>query len=137
MIEPGPQDVLLVIDVQNDFCPGGNLAVPRGDEVVPLINRLAKRFAHVVLTPSRRDQLRGIVWADGTRVPDDRRIAFNQPTATTSATSVHGDVEWRRRIVINLDILGLAGKWIVHDLADHHLLCLCRATKQPQQTQPA
>jgi nicotinamidase/pyrazinamidase len=46
----GPQDVLLVVDVQNDFCPGGALAVPRGDEVVPLINRLATRFAHVVLT---------------------------------------------------------------------------------------
>jgi nicotinamidase/pyrazinamidase len=43
-------DVLLVIDVQNDFCPGGRLPVPRGDEVVPLINRLASRFAHVILT---------------------------------------------------------------------------------------
>jgi nicotinamidase/pyrazinamidase len=43
-------DVLLVVDVQNDFCPGGNLAVPRGDEVVPLVNRLAGRFQHVVLT---------------------------------------------------------------------------------------
>ena len=43
-------DVLLVIDVQNDFCPGGNLAVPGGHEVVPMINRLAKSFAHVVLT---------------------------------------------------------------------------------------
>jgi nicotinamidase/pyrazinamidase len=43
-------DVFLVIDVQNDFCPGGRLPVPRGDEVVPLINRLASRFAHVVLT---------------------------------------------------------------------------------------
>jgi nicotinamidase/pyrazinamidase len=44
------RDVLLVVDVQNDFCPGGNLAVPRGDEVVPLLNRLATRFAHVLLT---------------------------------------------------------------------------------------
>jgi len=44
------QDVLLAVDIQNDFCPGGNLAVPRGDEVVPVINRLAARFAHVVLT---------------------------------------------------------------------------------------
>ncbi len=44
------RDVLLAVDVQNDFCPGGNLAVPRGDEVVPLINRVAGRFAHVVLT---------------------------------------------------------------------------------------
>jgi nicotinamidase/pyrazinamidase len=43
-------DVLLVVDVQNDFCPAGRLAVPGGDEVVGLINGLAPRFAHVVLT---------------------------------------------------------------------------------------
>jgi len=49
-ITAGETDVLLVIDVQNDFCPGGALAVPRGDEVVPVINRLARRFTHVVLT---------------------------------------------------------------------------------------
>jgi nicotinamidase/pyrazinamidase len=42
--------VLLVVDVQNDFCPGGRLPVPRGDEVVPVVNRLAQRFRHVVLT---------------------------------------------------------------------------------------
>ena len=45
-----PTDALLVIDVQNDFMPGGNLAVPKGDEVVPIINALAKKFAHVILT---------------------------------------------------------------------------------------
>ena len=43
-------DVLLVVDVQNDFCPGGRLAVPAGDEIVPLVNRIAQRFQHVVLT---------------------------------------------------------------------------------------
>ena len=43
-------DVLLVIDVQNDFCPGGALAVGEGDAVVPVINRLTERFDHVVLT---------------------------------------------------------------------------------------
>lgn len=42
--------MLLVVDVQNDFCPSGRLAVPRGDEVVPIVNRLAGRCAHVVLT---------------------------------------------------------------------------------------
>ena len=46
----GANDLLLVVDVQNDFCPGGALAVPGGDEVVPLINRLAQKFRHVVLT---------------------------------------------------------------------------------------
>jgi nicotinamidase/pyrazinamidase len=43
-------DVLLVVDVQNDFCPGGALAVPQGDEVVPVVNRLAQEFRNVVLT---------------------------------------------------------------------------------------
>jgi len=43
-------DILLVVDVQNDFLPGGALAVPRGDVVVPIINRLGRRFAHVALT---------------------------------------------------------------------------------------
>ncbi len=42
--------VLLVMDVQNDFLPGGALAVPRGDEVVPVVNRLAGKFANVILT---------------------------------------------------------------------------------------
>ncbi len=46
----GDNDVLIVVDVQNDFCPDGALAVPRGDEVVPIINRLAVRFRNVVLT---------------------------------------------------------------------------------------
>ena len=50
MSKYGERDILLVVDIQNDFCPGGNLAVPRGDEVVPIVNRLAQDFAHVVLT---------------------------------------------------------------------------------------
>jgi nicotinamidase/pyrazinamidase len=48
-IIPGDSDVLLVTDIQNDFCPGGALAVPRGDEIVPIVNRLARCFAHVIL----------------------------------------------------------------------------------------
>ncbi len=43
-------DVLIVIDVQNDFCPGGALAVPRGDEVIAPVLRVAPRFRHIVLT---------------------------------------------------------------------------------------
>jgi nicotinamidase/pyrazinamidase len=46
----GEHDLFLVVDIQNDFCPGGSLAVPRGDEVVPLINALAPKFDHVALT---------------------------------------------------------------------------------------
>lgn len=46
----GDSNVLVVVDMQNDFCSGGALAVPRGDEVVPIVNRLAGRFRNVVLT---------------------------------------------------------------------------------------
>ena len=45
-----PNAALLVVDMQNDFMPGGALAVPRGHEIVEPINRLAQRFANVVLT---------------------------------------------------------------------------------------
>jgi len=43
-------NALLIVDVQNDFCPGGALEVPNGDEVVPVINRLSEEFDHVVQT---------------------------------------------------------------------------------------
>ena len=46
----GDREVLVIVDVQNDFCPGGALAVPDGDEVVPVVNRLAAQFSHVILT---------------------------------------------------------------------------------------
>ena len=43
-------DLLLVVDVQNDFCPGGALAVSDGDAVIPVIHRIAPRFEHAILT---------------------------------------------------------------------------------------
>ncbi len=46
----GEGDVLLVVDVQRDFCAGGALAVPDGDAVVAPINQLMKHFRHVVVT---------------------------------------------------------------------------------------
>ncbi|MFC3704195.1 bifunctional nicotinamidase/pyrazinamidase [Devosia honganensis] len=49
-IEIAPEDVLVVVDMQYDFLPGGSLAVAGGDEIVPLVNALAKKFTHVVLT---------------------------------------------------------------------------------------
>ncbi len=45
-----PQDVLLVVDIQNDFCPGGALAVPDGDAVISVLHRIAPRFEHIILT---------------------------------------------------------------------------------------
>jgi nicotinamidase/pyrazinamidase len=45
-----PTDALLLIDLQPDFMPGGALAVAGGDEIIPLINSLARKFDHVILT---------------------------------------------------------------------------------------
>jgi nicotinamidase/pyrazinamidase len=45
-----PTDALLVIDLQNDFCPGGALAVAGGHDIVPSVNALAQKFDHVLLT---------------------------------------------------------------------------------------
>ena len=47
---PRATDCLIVVDVQNDFCPGGALEVQRGDEIVPLVNQLARKFENVVVT---------------------------------------------------------------------------------------
>jgi nicotinamidase/pyrazinamidase len=49
-IKPSGTDVLLVVDVQNDFIPGGALPVKEGDLIVPLVNRLGASFEHVILT---------------------------------------------------------------------------------------
>lgn len=43
-------DALIVIDIQNDFCPGGALAVSGGDEIMPLVNDLIRNTEHVLLT---------------------------------------------------------------------------------------
>jgi len=50
LVVPSVADALLVIDMQNDFLPGGSLAVPGGDAIIPGINALAARFDHVLLT---------------------------------------------------------------------------------------
>ena len=49
-IKPGPDAALVVVDVQNCFLPGGSLVVAKGDEIIPLINKIAKSFQNVVLT---------------------------------------------------------------------------------------
>ena len=49
-MQTNPQDVLLVIDVQNDFCPGGQLAVAGGDSVIAPIQEIAPKFDHIILT---------------------------------------------------------------------------------------
>jgi nicotinamidase/pyrazinamidase len=49
-LKPRPSDVLIVVDMQYDFMPGGALAVAEGDVIVPLVNRLAAKFHNVVFT---------------------------------------------------------------------------------------
>ena len=49
-VKPGRQAALLVVDVQNCFLPGGTLAVKEGDQVIPVINRLAAAFENVIVT---------------------------------------------------------------------------------------
>jgi len=44
------EEALIVIDVQNDFCPGGALAVADGDAIVPIVNRMIQAAPHVILT---------------------------------------------------------------------------------------
>lgn len=43
-------DALVIVDLQNDFCPGGALEVPEGDQIVPLVNKLVEHFDHVIQT---------------------------------------------------------------------------------------
>ncbi len=58
---PRAGDVLLVVDLQNDFRPGGALAVPGGDEIVPAVNRLAASFPHTRAgLAALPDRLRGL-----------------------------------------------------------------------------
>ena len=73
-INPKDDDLLLVIDVQNDFCNGGALAVPDGEAVVPVINELVSRFGHVVLTQD---------WHPGGHLSFASSHAGRQPFETT------------------------------------------------------
>lgn len=50
MVPNAATDVLLIVDLQNDFCPGGALPVADADQIVPVVNAIAQKFAHVILT---------------------------------------------------------------------------------------
>ena len=74
---PTLTDCLLIIDVQNDFCPGGALEVPTGDEVVPLINRLIHHFSHRILTQD---------WHPPVTFPSPRAMPRPHPLRRSSST---------------------------------------------------
>jgi nicotinamidase/pyrazinamidase len=85
---------LLVVDVQNDFMPGGALAVPRGDEVVPVINRLAARFENVVLT---QDSHPGKKPYETIELPYGRQVLWpDHCVQGTSGAAFHEDLEVTR-----------------------------------------
>jgi nicotinamidase/pyrazinamidase len=79
-IELVDRDVLLVIDVQNDFCDGGALAVPGGQDVVPEIHRMAGLFRHVIMTQDWHPQ-------------DHHSFASNHPgrAAFETIATAHGE----------------------------------------------
>lgn len=74
MHTPPAAAALIVIDVQNDFCPGGALAVAGGDAVVPLVNRVARRFGVRVFTQD---------WHS----PDHKSFAASHPGAAAFSTA--------------------------------------------------
>lgn len=103
------RDVLIVVDVQNDFCPGGALAVPRGDEVVPLINRLMPLFQHVVLTQDWHPagQLSFASSHDGKEPFSTTKLAYGEQTLwpehciqETEGAAFHKDLDTTRAQLI-------------------------------------
>lgn len=98
-------EALIVIDVQNDFCPGGALAVEAGDEVVPVINRLIQRFDHVMLTqdwhPAEHSSFASS--HDGKAPFEAIEMPYGEQTLWpehcvqgTTGAAFHGGLEWTR-----------------------------------------
>lgn len=79
---PQPSDALLVIDMQLDFCPGGALAVGGGDAIIPVINRLAGRFEHVIFTQDWHPQghISFATTHPGTRVYEQIEVLYGAQT---------------------------------------------------------
>ena len=94
---------LILVDIQNDFVPGGALAVPRGDEVVPVANRLQEKFELVVATQDwhPRDHVSFAPNHPG-RLPFAQIDLYGQPqtlwpvhcVAGTPGAALHGAIDW-------------------------------------------
>lgn len=135
-----PGDALLVVDVQNDFLPGGSLAVPNGDEIIPVLNRCIHAFVHKNLTvafsrdwhPVNHHSFveQGGVWprhciatsigadfAAGLKVPDNALIISKATTPTAEAYSAFHDTDLAQRLhtlqVQRLFVAGLATDYCV------------------------
>ena len=108
-------EALVVIDVQNDFCPGGALAVTGGDEIIPVVNALIRQFDTVVLTQD---------WHPAGHSSFASSHAGRQPFETidmyygqqtlwpdhcvqgTPGAMFHKDLVWNKGQVVILQILG-------------------------------
>jgi nicotinamidase/pyrazinamidase len=103
------QDVLLAIDLQADFMPGGALAVEGGDKIVPLVNRLASRFDNVVVTQDWHPPTHASFAAshDGARPFDTKRLHYGDQTLwpehcvqDTPGAALHPDLAVDRAFLI-------------------------------------
>src|SRR5260370_29295253 len=115
-VKPGIKDALIVVDVQNDFCPGGRLAVQKGDEVVSLVNAFARRFENVVLTQD---------W----HPPGHRSFATSHPGSKPfdSVKLAYGEqVLWPYHCV-----QGSEGAALHNDLSVPHARLFLRTSHQP------
>ncbi|MGO4451602.1 bifunctional nicotinamidase/pyrazinamidase [Phyllobacterium sp. TAF24] len=99
------KDALVVIDVQNDFCPGGTLAVDGGNEIVPIINKLIVRFDHVILTqdwhPAGHSSFAsthpGKAPFDTIKMPyGDQTLWPNHCIQGTPGAEFHSDLHWTK-----------------------------------------
>jgi putative phosphoribosyl transferase len=137
---PGQGDALLVVDLQRDFLPGGSLAVPGGDAIVPVINRCIERFTQQGLAvfasrdwhPAEHCSFRaqggpwpphciadsaGAAFADGLQLPADTVIVSKATTAGRDAYSAFDGTDLHARLqalgVRRLVIVGLATDYCV------------------------
>jgi nicotinamidase/pyrazinamidase len=103
------EDVLLAIDLQADFMPGGALAVDRGDEIVPLVNRLASRFENVVVTQDWHPPTHASFAAshDDAKPFDTKRLHYGDQTLwpehcvqDTAGAALHPDLKVDRAFLI-------------------------------------
>ncbi|MFW6077907.1 MAG: bifunctional nicotinamidase/pyrazinamidase [Hyphomicrobiales bacterium] len=98
-------EVFIVVDVQNDFCPGGALAVPDGDQVVPEINRLIASHDHVILTQdwhpaghsSFASQHQGRAPFETIEMPYGEQVLWpDHCVQGTAGAAFHPDLEWTK-----------------------------------------
>jgi nicotinamidase/pyrazinamidase len=103
------EDVLLAIDLQADFMPGGALAVEGGDEIVPLVNRLMTRFENVVVTQDWHPPTHASFAAshEGAKPFDTKRLHYGDQTLWpdhcvqgTAGAAFHADLKVERALVI-------------------------------------